>query len=239
MQLKVIGSNSLGNCYILEDDNEALILDAGMPIKDVKVALDFNIKKISGVIVTHIHQDHSKYIKDYEKIGIPVFKPWEMDSIQLKNNSKFKIQAIPMTNLDNEWVHSNADGSRCLIYGFKIVHPNLGALLYITDVYLIKWRFSQINHILVEANFDMDKLDETEENESKKNRDYLSHLSIQETCEFVKTTNDNSEDLQNVILCHLSSNNADSRDFINKIEEVIDTTKTKAYIAKKGLIINL
>ena len=40
MKLKVLGSNSQGNCYLLEDDHECLIIEAGVPIREVKKALD-------------------------------------------------------------------------------------------------------------------------------------------------------------------------------------------------------
>lgn len=55
MKLKVLGSSSSGNCYILENDAEALIIEAGVSFKEVKVALDFNIRKIQGVVVSHQH----------------------------------------------------------------------------------------------------------------------------------------------------------------------------------------
>ena len=77
MVLKVLGSGSSGNCYILESDTEALIIEAGVPLKEVKVSLGFNIRKIVGVVVSHSHGDHAKYVSEYEKAGIPVYKPYE------------------------------------------------------------------------------------------------------------------------------------------------------------------
>ena len=46
MKLKVLGSSSAGNCYILESDTEALIIEAGLPFMEVKKALNFNVRKI-------------------------------------------------------------------------------------------------------------------------------------------------------------------------------------------------
>lgn len=46
MRLKVLGSGSSGNCYILENENEALIIEAGLPFMEVKKALDFNVMKL-------------------------------------------------------------------------------------------------------------------------------------------------------------------------------------------------
>lgn len=55
MKLKVLGSSSKGNSYILEAENEALILEAGINFNEVKKALDFNISKIRGVCISHEH----------------------------------------------------------------------------------------------------------------------------------------------------------------------------------------
>ena len=49
MKLKVLGSNSLGNCYILENKDEALILEAGIKLVNVKKALNYNISRLSDV----------------------------------------------------------------------------------------------------------------------------------------------------------------------------------------------
>lgn len=55
MELKVLGSNSSGNCYIIENNDEALIIEAGIKLSEVKKAIDFNISKIRGVLISHEH----------------------------------------------------------------------------------------------------------------------------------------------------------------------------------------
>lgn len=55
MLLRVISSNSRGNGYVLENDNEALVIECGCSFMDIKKALNFNIRKIVGCIVTHEH----------------------------------------------------------------------------------------------------------------------------------------------------------------------------------------
>lgn len=54
-QLITIGSGSSGNCYLLNSDDETLVIEAGIPFREVKIALGFNVSQISGVIVTHGH----------------------------------------------------------------------------------------------------------------------------------------------------------------------------------------
>lgn len=56
MLLKCVNTGSQnGNCYILENNTEALILDAGVRYKDVLKALDYNISKVTGILLTHEH----------------------------------------------------------------------------------------------------------------------------------------------------------------------------------------
>ena len=55
MILKTIATGSSGNCYILTCNNEKLILDAGLPIKAIKIGLDFDLGGIQGVLITHAH----------------------------------------------------------------------------------------------------------------------------------------------------------------------------------------
>jgi len=55
MVLSVINSNSKGNGYILENDNEALLIECGCRLLDVKKALDFNISKVVGCLISHEH----------------------------------------------------------------------------------------------------------------------------------------------------------------------------------------
>ena len=56
MKLKCLGSSSAGNCYLrTSDSGETLILDCGIPIKEIKKGLDWNIRGIKGMIISHAH----------------------------------------------------------------------------------------------------------------------------------------------------------------------------------------
>ena len=211
MRLKCLGSSSAGNCYTLTSDSgETLILDCGIPIKEIKKGLNWNIRNVVGCIVSHVHSDHSKSVKDFEDMGIPVCKPYEALLV-----NQF-LRTFDLTTLDGRWTHTNADGSECPCYGFLITHQEMGRMLYVTDTNLIKWKFKGINHILLGTNYDKDLVNV--DNQGKANHVFRGHLSIDTACEFVKSNNSN--DLQNVIMCHLSSENADSDSFIEKMKKV-------------------
>mgnify|MGYP004518790131 CR=1 FL=1 len=235
MKLKCIATGSTGNCYTLTSDSgETLILDCGIPIKEIKKGLDWNIRNVVGCIVSHAHSDHSKSVKDFEAMGIPVFTPY-ISLKPMRMGKEFKIQAFDLTTVDGRWTHTNADGSECPCYGFLITHPEMGRMIYATDTELIKWRFKNVNHILLGVNYDQELLSG---DDAKKNHVVRGHMSIDTACEFVKANA--SPDLQNVVMCHLSKENADSDSFIEKMEKVacganVDVAEpNKEWILRKG-----
>lgn len=219
MKLKCIATGSSGNCYTLTSNSgETIILDCGIPIKEIKKGLDWNIRNVVGCIVSHTHSDHSKSVKDLGDMGIPVCKPYEALLMnQFLANSYFTVRTFDLTTVDGRWTHTNADGIECPCYGFLITHPEMGRMVYATDTELIKWRFKGINHILLGVNYDKDLIDN--EDSAKVNHVYRGHMSIDTACDFVKANN--SKDLQNVIMCHLSKNNADKNLFIEKMKKTV------------------
>lgn len=55
MELTVLGSSSKGNCYILGDESEAIIIESGIRPDLIKKGLDFNISKVRGMVISHEH----------------------------------------------------------------------------------------------------------------------------------------------------------------------------------------
>ena len=159
--------------------------------------------------------DHSKSLKDFETMGIPIFAPYLEDSCKTMNMGEFTVKPFDLTTIDGNWTHTNADGTSCPIYGFLITHKEMGRMLYITDTNLIKWRFKDINHILLGVNYDKDLIDR---DTGKANHVFRGHLSIDTACDFVKANY--SDSLQNVIMCHLSAENADIGSFVDKMKKV-------------------
>lgn len=234
MKLKCLGSSSAGNCYLLTSNSgETLILDCGIPIKEVKKGLNWNVKDIVGVLCTHKHLDHSKSVKDFEAMGIPVFAPYISEKPMKIGNGDFRVQPFDLTTIGGSWTHTDANGEPCPIFGFLITHKEMGRMLYITDCELVKWKFKGINHILLGVNYDKDLIDR--DNTGKANHVFRGHLSIDTACDFVKAND--SDSLQNVIMCHLSSENADRDSFIKKMKKV--ACGANVCVAERGLEILL
>lgn len=185
---------------------------------------------------SHPPLDHSKSLNDFKPMGIPILAPYLGDSHKSMNMGEFTVKPFDLTTIDGSWTHTNANGEPCPIYGFLITHPEMGRMLYITDTNLIKWKFRDINHILLGVNYDKDLVDK--DNDPKTKHVFRGHLSINTACEFVKANH--SDSLQNVIMCHLSSENADRDSFIEKMKKVarnanVDVAEpNKEWVLRKG-----
>ena len=237
MHLTCLGSSSAGNCYLLTSNSgETLILDCGIPIKEITKGLNWNIMGIQGAVCTHCHSDHSLSLAELRNIGIDVFHPSVDPNIGVVNFGSFRVQSFDLTTLDGRCTHTNADGSECPCCGFLITHKEMGRMIYATDTELIKWKFKSINHILLGVNYDKDLIDN--EDSAKVNHVYRGHMSIDTACDFVKSNN--SKDLQNVIMCHLSKNNADKDLFIDKMKSTVPNANVdvaepeKSWVLQKG-----
>lgn len=61
MRACAISSGSGGNCFYVEKNNSAILVDVGISAKKVierMNSLNLNVKKIKGIFVTHEHADH-------------------------------------------------------------------------------------------------------------------------------------------------------------------------------------
>ena len=95
MKLSILGSSSKGNCYILENEHEALIIECGIKFDQVKIALNFNLKKVVGCLLTHNHGDHAEYMYDFMKGGINVYSgKGTFDALNI--NWNYAHRAIPI-----------------------------------------------------------------------------------------------------------------------------------------------
>lgn len=184
---------------------------------------------------SHPPLDHSKSVEDFEAMGIQILAPYLGDSCKPINMGGFTVKPFDLTTIDGSWTHTNADGTECPCYGFLITHKEMGRMLYITDTELIKWRFKGINHILLGVNYDKDLVDT---DNPKANHVFRGHLSIDTACDFVKANY--SDSLQNVIMCHLSSENADKDSFIEKMKNAVNGANVdvaepgKEWVLRKG-----
>lgn len=150
------------------------------------------------------------------------FCPWLIDdkSVQYGN---FQIKAF-------ENPHGESTS-----YGFYIQHNELGKLLFVTDAEYVKYDFSalNINHIMVEANYQNEYLDTEKANFEHKVR---GHMSLDTACNFIE--HNNSPELRTVCLLHANWNTIDEKQAIESIRRIVDID-VKIAFAESGLTIDL
>lgn len=239
MQLKILGTGSSGNCYILENNKEALIIELGLSFSKIKQALNFDLSKVVGVLVTHEHGDHAgaggKGIKDALSNGIKVYaSAGTFRAFDIKHHNANIIQAKKSFQIGNFKilpfdVHHDVNEP----LGFLIDHEETGRCLFVTDTTYIDYTFPNLNNIIIEANYSEDiikeKLGSTWQGEFLKNRILKSHMSLN-TCKETLLANDLSQ-VQKIILIHLSDSNSDEK----KFKEVITNATGKiVYVANSN-----
>lgn len=243
MKLKCLGSSSQGNCYLIENDTECLILEAGIKFKEVKKALDFNIGKIVGVVVSHSHNDHFGYAKDYLKTGIKVYAPEETHKTLSK---EYDIQVNVRPGYWYQIGGFNVTPFRCEhdveCFGYIIKHDDMGTLLFATDTSFIKYNFKKLNlnHIMIEANYSMKIVNEylmqDAVSRARVNRTMQTHMEFETTKEFIRANKSSS--LDSITLLHLSDGNSNAEQFQREIQELAGKY-VRVAVADKGVEVEL
>lgn len=238
MKLKVVRTGSLGNCYVLENETEALLIECGVKMKDIKQALDFDFSKVKGCIVSHAHLDHSKSMNDLMKAGINVFASEatheSMGTTMHHRGCKLPPnQKLTLGGFQIKAFEVDHDGTPC--YGFVIFHKECGKTIFITDAKYVPFTFKNLNNIIIEANYSKAIIDQKllhidNPKQFLRNRVFRSHMSL-ETCEQALRANDLSK-VNNVLLIHLSDGNSHAVNFKKQIEAATGKNVT---VAENGM----
>ncbi len=228
MTLKVLGSESAGNCYLLESFFEILIIEAGIRLNDVKKALNYDLRKVIGCFITHAHGDHCKYATDYLKAGIDIYTSAEtIQAAAISGHRVHPIQANTMIRIGEFKVIPFPVPHGVPTFGFLINHPFSGSILFVTDAAYISNKFNNLNHILIEANYEDALL--------TSDRAVGKHMSLDTCLEFLQAND--MKQVRNIVLLHLSRVNSDAKLFKKSVQAI--APNASVWIADKGLEVYL
>lgn len=223
--IHTLATGSKGNCYHITDGSTALLLECGIKYKDIQRKLNYETDKLAGCLVTHEHKDHCKSILDVLKAGIDCYMSFgTAEAIGIESHyrvrsvkAKQQFQIGTWTILPFDVQH---DVSEPL--GFLMMNQQGEKLLFATDTYYIKYKFSGLTHIMVECNYAEDIVDvNTASGRIPKvvaKRLLRSHFSLGNVKEFLKS-NDLSK-VQEIWLLHLSDTNSDEERFKREVAEL-------------------
>lgn len=232
MDITVIASGSSGNAYRISDGDTALLLDAGIPLQRIKQALNFRVRDLAGCLITHAHGDHAKAAGDLAKAGVDVYtSQGTIDACRLTGHRMKPVKALQEVMIGTFAVlpfdvqHDTPEP-----LGFLLTSRRTGEkLLYFTDTYYLKYRFTGLTHIMGECNYSMDIVEQSVRNgyipPELVPRLIKSHMSLEHFLDLLKA-NDLHE-VKQIYLLHLSNNNSDAERFREAVQKL---TGTEVYV---------
>ena len=232
MDVQVFGSSSKGNCYRLMAGGSPLLLEAGLPWKEIQRGCGFRTSELAGCLVSHDHQDHARAITDLLKAGIDCYMSrGTAEALGVNGHRVHVVKALEQFKV-GEWTVLAFDAVHDApeTLNFLLAHRSGIKVAYITDTAYCKYRFRGLTHILVEANYSLDlinrQVNEGEIPVEQKVRLLKTHMSL-ETCKGFLRANDLSK-VEAIYLLHLSDNNSDAERFKRETQEL---TGKPVYIA--------
>lgn len=230
MEIKPISSGSKGNCYLVSDGKTKILLDCGIPIRQIRIGCDFELSSIAGCLITHCHQDHCKSLYPLLLEGMDCYVP--ANELQLiepsvrlaieTHHRAHKLKGAPFTDDQYDYIHIGT----LLVAPFGVEHDTpepVGYLvysehtkekvLYFTDTYTVPVKFAGLNYIIGECNYDSSELwehiDSGSTNTGRAKRLFRSHMSLDNFLSFLDQ-NDLTH-LKQIYICHMSDDHGNEK----------------------------
>lgn len=233
------GSGSSGNSAYLGTEKGGIIIDAGVDYAKVFETLKANgvrPEQVHGVCLTHDHGDHIRYAyaisRRYNHIRIYCTNRVLNGILKRHNISRrikeyhqpifkeipFKLGDLTITAF--EVPHDGFDNAGFFVeYGetkFAIA-TDLGEVTERARHYM-----TQADYLMIEANYDLEMLENGSYPEYLKNRIKLNtgHLDNNDTARFVAEMY--SPKLKNIFLCHLSNDNNTPEKAVEAVQSALE-----------------
>lgn len=229
MRLRVLGSSSAGNCTLVWNEHNALMVDCGFSPRAITAgidALDMNLPPLAGLLLTHAHGDHvnNRTVDLLVNNRIPVFVRHELSRVlksmypSLARASRlgmlrefdgtgvevgaFEVEAFPVP-------HDSPGGC----FGFTMNHGSgtqrrkvtLATDLGFQEDGLVGW-FKDSHAVVVESNHDIAMLEHSGRPEWLIKRiKEIGHLSNDQCASFVTdVVRESAVPPRAVVLAHVS-----------------------------------
>lgn len=211
IEIQTLATGSTGNCYRVSDGSTTLLLEAGISFKAIQKGLDYKTAAIEGVLISHEHLDHCKGVEGCLKRGMTIYMSQGTKDGMGLNNSQIRIVKSKEQFRVGTWTVLPFDVQHDVNepLGFLLQSDHGGKLLFATDTYYIKYKFSGLTHLAIECNYDQQTLDSNLASglhPAQYKRVMRSHFGLENLLEFFKA-NDLSQ-VQEIHLLHLSDSNA-------------------------------
>lgn len=250
MKVGALASGSNGNCYFIENENRAVLIDAGISCKKITLGLEswgINPRIVEGIFITHEHSDHVIGADVFARtFNVPVFatkKTHESKKLCSDNKLIHEINKKDSLNIAGMEVEAFSKSHGAVDPVSFSISNGKKRTSVITDVgYACKNVCSEISDadsLFLESNYDDKMLDDGPYHPWHKKwvKGDEGHLSnLQASLAVLEFANPK---LDNVILSHLSGTNnipeLARKTFLNLMKERNDW-KGKLHVAERGNI---
>lgn len=235
-----LGSGSSGNSFYIGTKDEAILVDAGFSLRQIKLRseqLDLDFSKVQALCITHIHPDHSRTAGIFARqTKLPVFVNENLLDEQYHDLHRLKI---PLPLLKTFSVEKSFKIGSFNVVGFSTSHDSPHSVGYnikiknrsitiLTDTGLID--NTMIKYIIdsdvlfIEANYESKMLHEGPYPFYLKRRidSKSGHLSNSDTLKALNKSD--LSKLEHIFFCHLSKTNNCSTLLSERIDEELDWT---------------
>lgn len=238
MRLIVIGSSSSGNGYLLEASNgDQLLIEAGRRLKEFQEVGNLKISRARGMVVSHEHGDHAKYVRDFTRVGIEV-----LSTASLKEKNRFGVTAGEHGNtyrFGDFSVTPIAVEHDVECFAYLVHHKDMGSLFFATDCWNLHQVIKGVDHFLIETNYSDCVLDNAviigKTLPSLADRVRLSHMSLEHCVEYLRMC-EAEKTARTITLIHASERHLDKEVAKREVEEA---TGVATWVAEKGLEVEL
>lgn len=213
-----LNSGSNGNCFYISDNENAILIDAGLSCKETQnrmTGLGLSMNKIKAIFITHEHVDHIKGAEVLsKKYEIPVYlnkATLEGSRFQVPSNHIRFIDAYDEVAIGSMLIKSfskHHDAADPISFTIDCGSKRIGVFTDIGHACTnIIHHFSLCDIVFLEANYDEKMLESGSYPRHLKNRiqSDRGHLSNAQALELFRTHRSNN--LSHLFLAHLSKEN--------------------------------
>lgn len=208
MKMTTIATGSKGNCYLITLNNgKTVVLDAGIKFENITSNPEFpKFSSISFIFITHMHNDHSKSMKNFEMSGCKMLT-YEMlkDNVQHHSFDGLKIITFPLLH-------------NCKNYGI-VVKDDYETFCYMTDFYKCP-KLENVDHFLIEVNYIEEYIDEMiEQDKELKHTNFKFHHSLEATVEYFESLKSRPK---SITCCHLGASHSIEKRIVEALSKYAD-----------------
>ena len=211
MRIKTLATGSTGNAYLLDDGSTVLLLECGIPLRELMRRSKYSLSHVDACLITHEHGDHARAVQQLIRIGIPIWcskgtatalgidgEPVVHPVMRPGHVVRLGTMAIMPIAVE----HDAAEPLGWLIYS----EASSQRLVFLTDTRVADVSLPAVHHIMVECNhMGLDSMGQT--NAIHADRVIRNHMSLDDCIRFL--LHQDLSQVQDIRLIHISHSHGD------------------------------